>query len=191
VKTHRNGYGTYLAQAAHGLQADATVTEPNAMEARVKFAGHPVHQMLIVFPLGLLSTAVIFDAIHLATGSVTASMSSYWMIAAGVIGGLCAAVFGVVDWWAIPKGTRAYRLDLLHGIGNVCVVALYAVSWFLRRPDPGHPSATALITMLVGAILSLLIGWLGGELVDRLGVGVDDGANLDAPSSLSKKTARL
>jgi hypothetical protein len=45
--------------------------------------------------------------------------------------------------------------------------------------------------MLVGAILSLLTGWLGGELVDRLGVGVDDGANLDAPSSLSKKTARL
>ena len=94
------------------------------MEARAKVAGHPVHQMLIVFPLGLLSTALIFDGIHLVTGSATASIVSYWIIAAGVIGGLCAAVFGLVDWFGIPSGTRAYRLGALHGIGNVCVVLL-------------------------------------------------------------------
>ncbi len=160
------------------------------MEARAKFLGHPVHQMLIVFPLGLFSTVVIFDVVHLATGSVAASISSYWMIAAGVIGGLCAAVVGFIDWWAIPRGTRAYRLGLLHGIGNICVVGLFAASWFMRRPDPAHASPIAFITMLCGAFLSLVTGWLGGELVDRLGVGVDDGAHLDAPSSLSKKPAR-
>ena len=161
------------------------------MEARIKIAGHPVHQMLIVVPLGLFTTVVIFDAIHLANGSVTASMSSYWMIAAGVIGGLCAAVFGIVDWWGIPRGTRAYRLGLLHGIGNVCVVSLFALSWLLRRPDPAHPSTIALVAMLAGVTLSIVTGWLGGELVDRLGVGVDDGANLNAPSSLSHRTARV
>ena len=159
------------------------------MQSRARALGHPVHQMLIVYPLGLFSTAVIFDAIHLATGSPAASISSYWMIAAGVIGGLCAAVFGIIDWWAIPRRTRAYRLGLLHGIGNVCVVTLFAVSWFLRRPDPAHPSLAALLTMVVGAGISLVTGWLGGELVDRLGVGVDDGAHLDAPSSLSNKPA--
>ncbi len=161
------------------------------MEARAKVVGHPVHQMLIVFPLGLLATAVIFDVIHLVTGSTTASVVSFWVIAAGVIGGLCAAVFGAIDWSGIPSGTRAHRLGLLHGLGNVCVVGLYIVSWFLRRPDPGHPSVLALVFMLVGAGLSLVTGWLGGELVDRLGVGIDDGANLDAPSSLSKKSARV
>lgn len=159
------------------------------MEARVKVAGHPVHQMLIVFPLGLLTTALIFDVIHLITGSATASLVSYWMIAAGVIGGLCAAVFGLADWWGIPPNTRAYRLGLLHGIGNVCVVTLFAISWFLRRPDPGNPSVLALVLMVLGAGLSLVTGWLGGELVDRLGVGVDDGANLNAPSSLSNRPA--
>jgi uncharacterized membrane protein len=160
------------------------------MEARVKVAGHPVHQMLIVFPLGLLTAAFIFDVIHLVTGSATASIVSYWVIAAGVVGGLCAAVFGLVDWLGIPRGTRAHRLGMLHGIGNVCVVALFAASWLLRRPDPGHPSIAALLLMLVGAGLSLVTGWLGGELVDRLGVGVDDGANLNAPSSLSNRPAR-
>ncbi len=155
------------------------------MEARAKVLGHPIHQMLIVFPLGLLSTAVIFDLIHLATHAPTWSLVSYWMIAAGIVGGLVAAVFGAIDWWKIPRGTRARRLGLLHGLGNVCVVALFAISWVLRRPDPVNPSGIAILTLLIGGALSLVTGWLGGELVDRLGVGVDEGANLDAPSSLS------
>jgi uncharacterized membrane protein len=160
------------------------------MEARAKIVGHAVHQMLIVFPLGLFSTAVIFDVIHLISGGPTWSLVSYWMIAAGIIGGLCAALFGVIDWSKIPSGTRAYRIGVLHGLGNVVVVALFAVSWWLRRPDPGNPSAVAIGFMIVGAALSLITGWLGGELVDRLGVGVDDGANLNAPSSLSSKATR-
>jgi uncharacterized membrane protein len=159
------------------------------MEARVKVLGHPVHQMLIVFPLGLLTTAVIFDLIRLATGSSTWSLVSYWMIAAGIIGGLCAALFGIIDWFKIPSGTRAYRLGLWHGLGNVVMVAVFAVSWFLRRPDPGNPTALAIVLLLLGGGLSLVTGWLGGELVDRLGVGVDDGANLNAPSSLSGPAA--
>jgi uncharacterized membrane protein len=160
------------------------------MEARAKVMGHAVHQMLIVYPLGLFSTAVIFDVIHLIAGGATWSIVSYWMIAAGIIGGLCAAVFGTIDWSKIPSGTRANRLGVLHGVGNVIVVALFAVSWWLRRPDPGNPSVVAISVMVVGAALSLVTGWLGGELVDRLGVGVDDGAHLDAPSSLSKRPTR-
>jgi uncharacterized membrane protein len=160
------------------------------MEARAKVMGHPIHQMLIVFPLGMFSTAVIFDVIHLINGGAMWSIVSYWMIAAGIIGGLCAALFGVIDWSKIPSGTRANRLGVLHGLGNVAVVSLFVVSWWLRRPDPGNPSVAAISFMVVGAGLSLVTGWLGGELVDRLGVGVDDGANLNAPSSLSKRPAR-
>jgi uncharacterized membrane protein len=160
------------------------------MEARAKVMGHAVHQMLIVFPLGLFSTAVIFDVIHLISGGPTWSLVSYWMIAAGIIGGPCAALFGAIDWSKIPSGTRAYRIGVLHGLGNVVVVALFAVSWWLRRPDPGNPSAIAIGFMIVGAALSLVTGWLGGELVDRLGVGVDEGANLNARSSLSNKATR-
>src|SRR5690606_32914188 len=66
------------------------------MESRAKLLGHPIHQMLIVFPLGLLATAVIFDVIGLFRGGDWGQMA-YYMIAAGIIGGLVAAVFGLLD----------------------------------------------------------------------------------------------
>ena len=110
------------------------------MEARAKVLGHAIHQMLVVFPLGLFATAVIFDVVHLIGSGPIWSTVAFWMIGAGIIGGLSAAVFGIIDWLAIP--------------------------------------------------LLLLSGRLGGELVDRLGVGVDDGANVNAPSSLTHKTVR-
>jgi uncharacterized membrane protein len=64
-------------------------------------------------------------------------------------------------------------------------VGLFAISWWLRRPSPGAPGMVPIVISAIGVILALITGWLGGELVDRLGVGVDDGAHLDAPSSLS------
>jgi uncharacterized membrane protein len=155
------------------------------MESRVKLAGHPVHQMLIVFPLGLLATAVVFDVIFLVTDNPAWTTAAFYMIGAGVITGLAAAVPGSVDWLAIPGGTRAKRIGLIHGVGNVAVVALFALSWFMRRDNPAAPPTEAVVAGLLGAGLTVVTAWLGGELVDRLGVGVDDGAHLDAPSSLT------
>jgi uncharacterized membrane protein len=155
----------------------------------VKFAGHPVHPMLIVFPLGLLATAVIFDIIHLVSGNAQWTVVAYYMIGAGIIGGLAAAVFGWLDWIAIPRGTRARRIGLWHGIGNVVVLALFILSWVLRRESPEIPPTGAIVAGLTGVVIALVTAWLGGELVDRLGVGVDDGAHLDSPSSLSELPA--
>jgi uncharacterized membrane protein len=160
------------------------------MESRAKLAGHPIHPMLIVFPLGLLGMAVIFDIIYLVTNNSTWTQVAYYNIGAGIITGLLAAIFGFIDWLAIPQRTRAKRIGLVHGLGNVVVVALFAVSWLLRRPNPAAPSTQAVVAGLVGLVLALITGWLGGELVDRLGVGVDNGANLDAPSSLSHRPAQ-
>jgi hypothetical protein len=62
-----------------------------AMESKAKLLGHSIHQMLIVFPLGLLATAVIFDVIHLLGGGPTMVAVAYWMMAAGIVGaGRCA-----------------------------------------------------------------------------------------------------
>lgn len=159
------------------------------MESKAKLLGHPIHQMLIVFPLGLLATAVAFDIVGLATGDASWFRISFWMIAGGIIGGLLSAVFGLIDWWAIPSGTRAKNIGLWRG-GNVVVVVLFIVSWFLRRPVPENPGGAAFGLAFVAVALALVTGWLGGELVDRLGVGVDDEAHLNAPSSLSARPAR-
>jgi len=161
------------------------------MESRAKVAGHAVHPMLIVFPLGLLATAVVFDLIHLISGDVRWSEVAYYLIGAGVVGGLAAAVPGWIDWFAIPHGTRAKRIGLIHGVTNTVVLVLFILSWLLRRENPGVPPTEAVVTGLAGGALAALGGWLGGELVERLGVGVDDGAHLDAPSSLSELPAAV
>ena len=159
------------------------------MEARAKLLGHPIHQMLIVFPLGLLGGSVIFDIIYLVTKADRWADTAFWLIVVGIINGLLAALFGFIDWLAIPAGTRAKRVGALHGVGNVVVVGLFAANWFVRRPDPQHPTTLPIVLSFVGLTLALFTGWLGGELVDRLGVGVSDGAHLDAPNSLTHATA--
>jgi len=159
------------------------------MEAKAKLFGHPIHQAIIVFPLGVLATAVIFDVIHRITGTAHWAEVSFWMICAGVIAGLVAAPFGFIDWLGIPSGTRAKRVGALHGLGNVIVVLLFAASWIMRRENPTAPGAFAFVLSLAAGGLALLTGWLGGELVNRLGIGVYEGANVNAPSSLSGRSA--
>jgi uncharacterized membrane protein len=114
------------------------------MEGRVKLFGHPIHQMLIVFPLGLLATALLFDVGYLSTSDGYWAEISYWMIAVGIIGGLLAAPFGFIDWLAIPSQTRAKRVGAVHGLGNLVVVALYGASWLMRNNLPSAPETTAL-----------------------------------------------
>jgi uncharacterized membrane protein len=160
------------------------------METRVKLLGHPVHQMLIVFPLGLLITALVFDVLYFVTDNPRFAFVAYWNIAAGLLGGAVAAVFGLIDFSAIPRGTRAWRIGLAHGLGNAGVIALFVVAWVMRRPDALHlPTASSFTLEIVAVGMGAVTAWLGGELVDRLGVGVHEGANLNAPSSLSGRPA--
>jgi uncharacterized membrane protein len=158
------------------------------MSKTVKALGHPIHQMLIVFPLGLLATSVIFDILYFTRGEQDFAITAYYTMAAGIVGALLAAVFGAADWLNIPSGTRAKSIGLLHGGGNIVVTLLFLVSWYLRRPTI-VPDTMSFSLSVIGVLLALFTGWLGGELVNRLGIGVDEGANPNAPSSL--RTERL
>jgi uncharacterized membrane protein len=82
--------------------------ERELVESKAKIMGHPIHPILIPFPLGLLSTSVVFDVVYLLTGNGKWSEISFWMIAAGVIGGLgpteslrrrCLGAGGPHDLW--------------------------------------------------------------------------------------------
>lgn len=160
------------------------------MESRAKIAGHAAHALPIVFPLGLLATAVIFDVVYLLTDNSTFVLVSYWMIVAGLLGGLAAAVPGWIDWFAIPAGTRAKRIGLIHGSGNMVVLLIFALSWLFRRGEVGYlPSTFALAASFLGFVVTGVTGWLGSELVHRLGVSLDNGAHLNSPNSLSGRPA--
>jgi uncharacterized membrane protein len=141
--------------------------------------------MLVVFPLGLFITAVIFDFADLVGGSAVLGDVAFWNITAGLIGGLLAASVGAVDLRGIPGGTRAKRIGTLHGLLNVGLIVGFAIVWLVRLAGYDRSAGGGLFIL---ELLVLAVGgasaWLGGELVDRLGVGVTPGANLDAPSSL-------
>ena len=155
------------------------------MESKAKMFGHAMHPILIVFPLGLLSTAAIFDVLYLMTFNSTWSTVSFWMIVAGLIGGVVAALFGLIDFLNIPSGTRAKRIGIYHAVVNVTAMILFAVSLMLRWDTPTTPATLALVCSFAGFLIAMLGGWFGGELVERLGVGVTPGANLNAPNSLT------
>jgi uncharacterized membrane protein len=156
----------------------------------VKLLGHSVHPMLIVFPLGLMATAVVFDFVQMCVNGGLFAAVSYWLLVGGLIGGALAAVFGFIDWTYIPRGTRAKSIGLIHGLVNAVALVLFAISLYVRHGDGYSTPGTAVVFSAAGAGIALAGGWLGGELVERLGVGVHEGANVNAPSSLTVSEVR-
>jgi uncharacterized membrane protein len=156
------------------------------MRSHARLFGHPVHQMIVPIPLGMFVVGAGLDIAQRFIAASWIPTVSFWDLSIGVVAALVAVVFGAIDLIAIPDGTRAKRVGGLHAIGNVIVVSCIAVSLLIRHDRLFAPAPTlALVLEVAALLLASVTGWLGGELVDRLGVGVEDNANLDAPSSLS------
>lgn len=157
------------------------------MKAQARLFGHAIHPMLVVFPLGLFTASVAFDVGWLLTDRASFPVASAFAIAAGAVGAAAAAVFGLVDWAAVPRGTRARRVGLWHGLGNAVVLVLFVASFLIRNAQPGwQPTGWAYALSFTGVTLGGVAGWMGGELVERLGIGVEEDAHPDAPGSLSR-----
>ena len=157
------------------------------MESRTKILGHSAHQILVVFPVTLFTATVLLDVVALMTRNPYWYELAFWANAAAVVTAILAAPFGARDWWAIPAGTRAKRVGAIHGIGNIFVVALFGMSWAMRGANQPETQLYATVLAVAGGVLAMVTAWLGGELVERLGVGIHEGANLNAPSSLSRR----
>jgi uncharacterized membrane protein len=156
----------------------------------MKLLGHPIHPIIVVFPLGLLSTAVIFDLLYLVAEAPAFIPVAFYLILAGIVSGLIAELFGLIDWLQMKKGTRAKNVGFWHGLGNAVLVGLFTGSLLFRQTPSAAPDTTALIFSFTGGALLLLTGWLGGEMVYRMGVAVEPGAHENSPNSLSGKPAK-
>jgi uncharacterized membrane protein len=146
------------------------------MSKGLRVLGHPLHAMLSDFPLALLGTSLLWDAIGLWRGEAIWWAISFWDMALGVTTALAAAMAGAVDYAAVKQGTQAMKMATTHMIIMLLAVSMYAVSLLLRggpAPPVGTARAAVLILESLGLILLMAGGWCGGHLVFHHGVGRD------------------
>ncbi|MBB3050944.1 putative membrane protein [Prauserella isguenensis] len=140
--------------------------------------GHPFHPILVTVPIGAWVASLVFDvASWLVVDPGFLAQGSVWLIGLGVLGAVAAALVGVLDLFAIPTGTPAFRLGLLHMALNLTVTAAYAVNFVWRQADYGRPGPVpaAMLTLSVAGVIVLAVaGYLGGKLAYRYGVRVAD-----------------
>lgn len=146
--------------------------------------------MLVTFPIGAFGFAVTSDLMHGWTGQRRYADAAKLALDFGIATAALAAPFGAVDYRAITAETRAKRIGLWHGLGNTAVLALFGASRWMRGGRGDDPFAAKCLAG-AGFLLAGVTAWLGGELVDRHGVGVDAHAGLNAPSSLTKGSLPL
>jgi uncharacterized membrane protein len=137
------------------------------MESRLRIAGQAVHPVLVMFPLGLFTMAVLFDMGNVFGGPEILGSLAYWNIVAGLVGGVLVALAGAVDL-ALMRGTQAKRLAVLQNLMNMGVLILFAVIAILRMQSPDRIAGAGLLFVELIALVAAFVGaWYGGELVNR------------------------
>jgi uncharacterized membrane protein len=156
------------------------------MRTPATVARHPLHPMLIVFPVGLWIFSLVCDIAMLAGASSPGwQPAALYTMVGGLIGALVAAVPGLVDLLSLHV-PRLRTIALTHMTLNLIVVALYAVNIWLRTQETADIRVPVLLSV-IAVIMLAVSGWLGGEMVHVHGVGVEDRG--DVPAS-AKDRAR-
>lgn len=152
-------------------------------ESRTKILGHPIHPMLIVFPIALIALGLLTDVVHLLADTERWADFAVWSYGLGIVTGAAAAAAGWNDWFGLPPGSRARKVGLSHAIANTIALALATISVLLRITNDNDVNALAFITGLLSFGVLNVGGWLGGELVYKLGVAVEHEGLVEANSA--------
>ena len=143
-------------------------------QSTAKIAGHPLHPMLVSFPIAFFASTLAADLAFWKTGDAFWFVATEWLLGAGVVMALFAAVAGFTDFLG-DRRIRELSVAWWHFLGNLLVVLVEAFNWYRRYqigPDAVIPTGPLLS---LGAVLVLLVnGWLGWEMVYRKHVGVAD-----------------
>jgi len=134
--------------------------------------GHPIHPMLIPFPIAFLVGALAADLAYWSTDDFFWARLARWLVGAGLVTGALAAVFGLVDFLTRHR-IRQFSSAWIHFLGNAVVLVLSLISLLLRLDDPADAVLPwGLVLSAAVALILLVTGWLGGELSYRHKVGV-------------------
>ena len=142
------------------------------MKSKAAIKDHPIHPMLVSFPIGLFIGSLACDAIGLATRSKKIQETGYHMMLGGLAGGLIAAVPGLIDYLTVvPPDSEAESIAQKHLLSNVIVMGLFGANAILRAQ--GAPVGASVGISTAACALMCYSGWLGGDLVYRDQIGVD------------------
>ena len=146
------------------------------MSSPASIAGHPIHPMLIPFPIALWVFSLIADLIYVWRDNPAWEWIAFYTLAGGIIGAILAAVFGIIDYFAI-KDKRVSKIAAWHARFNVLALLVFAASFYLRTTGGarfvGGSLQIPLVLSVIGVISIAISGWLGGELVFKHGVAVE------------------
>ncbi|HEY8224301.1 MAG TPA: DUF2231 domain-containing protein [Pyrinomonadaceae bacterium] len=158
------------------------------MATRASIGGHPIHPMLVTFPIGLWVTSFALDIWYYFERNPTWLLASKFMIAAGCLGAIAAAVAGIIDWTGL-KDRRVVRIANWHARLNIAALIVFTLSLYFRMQRGGsivgHRLTIPFLLSFVGVILVCISGWLGGEMAYRHGVGVE--VQRDTPEEAQAK----
>jgi uncharacterized membrane protein len=152
------------------------------MASPASIGGHPIHPMIIPFPIALWVFSLVADLIYLWRGNpVWRNWIAFYALLAGVIGGLVAAVPGLVDWLSLSD-KAVFKIANWHARLNVIAVLIFAASFYLRTSSGASlvnaSYSIAFALSVLGVVLIAISGWLGGELVFKHGVAVSSSSSV-------------
>ncbi len=150
------------------------MTELNP-KSTAKIGGHPIHPMLIPFPIAFFVATLGVDIVYLANGDPFWARTSLWLLGAGLGMAALAALAGLTDFLG-DRRIRAIQTAWQHMIGNVIAVLLAGVNLYLRCAQGAEETVAPTGVILSGIVVAILLftGWKGWELVYRGRVGVSD-----------------
>ncbi len=144
------------------------------MKSKASVSSHPIHPILIAFPVAFLTGALIFDVLSLIGGNQMFSQTAEYLLPAGLISTVVAAVPGLIDYlYTVPPESSAKKRATRHALLNVAHLVLFTAAYLFRK-NSDDPSRLIIITLeTAGTGLMMAAGWLGGTLVHRNQIGVD------------------
>jgi uncharacterized membrane protein len=141
------------------------------MSSPASIKKHPIHPMLVGFPIGLWVFVLVCDAVHAAGGSAAWQTVGTFCVAGGIVGALLAAVPGVIDYFSIDEAEMK-RIANLHLAVNLGAVLVFAINLWLRLRLPAESNVPFALSQF-GVLAMGIGGWLGGEMVYVKGMAVE------------------
>jgi nitrite reductase/ring-hydroxylating ferredoxin subunit/uncharacterized membrane protein len=144
------------------------------MRSRVNIQGHPVHPVLVVFPIGLWVFSFVFDVLGRISGNGTLWAAGFYCIIAGCIMAALAAVPGVIDLFSVvPPHSAGRQRGYIHGLLNASALILFIAIAVYRGNSAVMPDGLSLSLSAIGVLGITISGWLGGSLAYQYQIGVD------------------